>query len=510
MENQLDEYFDEQQSMQEHTEEINKNNKFNDRLEHTPNYIWELKPDEVIVFGSDLKGHHRGGVAEIAMEKFGAKWGIGKGLSGQSYAIPTFGISLDEIIGYVEEFLHYAQTHDDRLFYVTKIGCGHAGHTINEIAPLFIEARQLDNIRLPYEFLAFLDLNFDFSRDTKAPKAVKLQNYGQVRTLADLAMTLNSQNHYDDPQMLIHDLSMLIALYRERGTVTDDALDCFKAMLEKNAAAWFHDGHFDIDQLYAHLQNEANNDALSAIDLIYSRRANAKIAHIVMLMNEIARYTDPKDLLNDIHSVLLENETQLAENVYINWDDSLSNRYSDRFYEFEVSINRLWARIIDKEGHLDNSRLQKVIFDNHEKQIEKYGLPEVIRRFYEPENSCHVIGLFAPKKEGTGPKYINLYDDKYIKACSEDLSGRSYRYGWYEMQFLLPILQRLCKGENPEYLYTNAVESYEELYLPIRDYSRPIYSRRDRLYFKDEADKKLFLMRSLMEYKANQKNNEQS
>lgn len=68
MENQLDEYFDEQQSMQEHTEEIKRNNKFNDRWEHTPNYIWELKPDEVIVFGSDLKGHHRGGVAEIAME----------------------------------------------------------------------------------------------------------------------------------------------------------------------------------------------------------------------------------------------------------------------------------------------------------------------------------------------------------------------------------------------------------------------------------------------------------
>ena len=52
------------------------------------------------------------------------------------------------------------------------------------------------------------------------------------------------------------------------------------------------------------------------------------------------------------------------------------------------------------------------------------------------------------------------------------------------------------------------VESVEELYLPIRDYSRPIYSRRERLHFKDEADKKLFLMRSLMEYKANQKKDE--
>ena len=220
-----------QAAIQEHTKEMNKDKKFNDRLDYSPDEITELKPDEVFVFGSNLKGHHRGGAAKIAMEKFGAKWGIGKGLSGQSYAIPTRGIPLDELAGYVDEFLQFALIHDNLLFYVTKIGCGNAGHTIDEIAPLFVDARQLDNVRLPSEFLAFLDLNFDFSRGTKAPKAVKLQKYGQVRTLADLAMTLNSQNHYDNPQMLLADLNPLIYLYRRRGTVTDDALNSFKAML---------------------------------------------------------------------------------------------------------------------------------------------------------------------------------------------------------------------------------------------------------------------------------------
>ena len=163
MENPLLEHVFKQAAMQERAKELKKEKKFGDRPDSTPEDISELKYDEVFVFGSNLKGHHRGGAAKIAMEKFGAKWGIGKGLSGQSYAIPTMGIPLDELASYVDEFLQFALIHVDRLFYVTKIGCGNAGHTIKEIAPLFVDARQLDNVRLPSEFLAFLDLDFDFS-----------------------------------------------------------------------------------------------------------------------------------------------------------------------------------------------------------------------------------------------------------------------------------------------------------------------------------------------------------
>jgi hypothetical protein len=71
------------------------------------------------------------------------------------------------------------------------------------------------------------------------------------------------------------------------------------------------------------------------------------------------------------------------------------------------------------------------------------------------------------------------------------------------MQFLRPILERLCTGENPEYIYTG-------VYLPIRDYSRPVYHPSGKAYFENEKDKKLYLMERLKEYKANQKNNEQS
>ena len=54
----------------------------------TPEFITELQPNEVFVFGSNLEGMHGGGAALIAYRKFGAIMGQGVGLQGQSYGIP--------------------------------------------------------------------------------------------------------------------------------------------------------------------------------------------------------------------------------------------------------------------------------------------------------------------------------------------------------------------------------------------------------------------------------------
>ena len=56
---------------------------------YTPERILELKGNEIFVFGSNLAGAHAGGAARLAYERFGAVWGEGVGLHGQTYAIPT-------------------------------------------------------------------------------------------------------------------------------------------------------------------------------------------------------------------------------------------------------------------------------------------------------------------------------------------------------------------------------------------------------------------------------------
>jgi len=115
----------------------------------TPEFITELQPNEIFVFGSNLKGMHGGGAAYIAYRKFGAVMGQGVGLQGQSYAIPTMQGGVDTIRPYVDEFIEFAKEHQNLTFLVTRIGCGIAGFTNEEISPLFEKAHDVENIVLP-------------------------------------------------------------------------------------------------------------------------------------------------------------------------------------------------------------------------------------------------------------------------------------------------------------------------------------------------------------------------
>lgn len=124
-----------------------------DQREYTPERITELKPNEIFVFGSNMAGAHGGGAARLAYDRFGAIWGQGVGLQGQSYGIPTMHGGVDAIKPYVDEFITFAKAHPEMKFLVTKIGCGIAGFTVDEIAPLFYHAIHCKNIVLPKEFI---------------------------------------------------------------------------------------------------------------------------------------------------------------------------------------------------------------------------------------------------------------------------------------------------------------------------------------------------------------------
>jgi DNA-directed RNA polymerase specialized sigma24 family protein len=118
----------------------------------TPNYITNLQPGEIFVFGSNLAGMHGGGAARAARLYFGAVLGNGDGPQGQSYAIPTMQGGVETIRPYVDKFINYAKAHPEQTFLVTPIGCGIAGFSPEDIAPLFEEAIKVENIHLPQSF----------------------------------------------------------------------------------------------------------------------------------------------------------------------------------------------------------------------------------------------------------------------------------------------------------------------------------------------------------------------
>ncbi|MGN0222343.1 MAG: hypothetical protein ACI4BA_09555 [Prevotella sp.] len=131
--------------------------------EYTPERITSLAENEIFVFGSNLAGAHGGGAALLAYRQFGAVWGEGVGLHGQTYAIPTMQGGVDTIKPYVDEFIRFAKGNTQLTFLVTRIGCGIAGFRDDEIAPLFRDAVDMVNVILPKEFVTNILMKNDNS-----------------------------------------------------------------------------------------------------------------------------------------------------------------------------------------------------------------------------------------------------------------------------------------------------------------------------------------------------------
>ena len=114
-------------------------------------HIATLGENEIFVFGSNIQGSHGGGAAWFAYKNLGAEWGVGEGLTGHCYALPTME-GETSMKHAVERFTACAKTHPELTFLVTAVGCGIAGYTPQQVAPLFKEAAQLENVYLPKVF----------------------------------------------------------------------------------------------------------------------------------------------------------------------------------------------------------------------------------------------------------------------------------------------------------------------------------------------------------------------
>ena len=127
---------------------------------HDESIIKTLAEDTTFVFGSNLAGEHSSGAAKTALEHFGALNGVGRGWSGQSFAIPTMNehlqqMPLSQIQHYIDDFKTYTKNHPKNKYFLTSIGCGIAGYKVEEIAPMFKGISH--NVIFPASFRPFVE-----------------------------------------------------------------------------------------------------------------------------------------------------------------------------------------------------------------------------------------------------------------------------------------------------------------------------------------------------------------
>ncbi len=135
-------------------------NYFVDKERVAPDFIKSLNPNEVLVFGSNVSGQHNGGAAMYALNHFGAIEGQAEGIQGHCYAIPTHGNTFGGLKKAIARFTDYVVMHPRKRFMLTAVGCGEAGYSVEQIAPLFRQAYSFGNVYVPKAFLPYMSKEF--------------------------------------------------------------------------------------------------------------------------------------------------------------------------------------------------------------------------------------------------------------------------------------------------------------------------------------------------------------
>ncbi len=447
-----------------------------ERLIYTPNNIRELQSNEIFVFGSDLKGYHCGGAAKLAFDSFGAVWGAGNGLNGQSYAIPSMFSNTDAIEPYVNQFINYAINHSELTFLVTRIGCGVAGFKDEQIAVLFKRALALANIILPESFVRILMT----TNQIEMPMFLKNKSYGQTQTLVDLLIELNNRNKYRSPQEAIDGVRMYVD--RLQMCVSSDISFLFSMRNLVNIEYCFKNGVLDIDKLRdVFLMNFDYH-----IDTIYKNYIVEKLVLLISYLNDFRRYSDVSILKNDLQRIFTSNRN------YFEMGSPAMN-YIESFFTFYV--NRFWNKMTEN-GILNNKTLYDVMIGKHANNLLKYGLERVIEQNYK-RDYCH-SEVYAPDFDGAGPVYVetcfysnsslSTYNRRYVKSCGEGKGPNSiadiFEFG-------------LCKNILRE------DEKYKETmmaFIPKTDFSLPVFLHEGGLLlFVNESEKIAFIKEHLSE-----------
>ena len=186
------------------------------RFAFTPEYIEDLHPSEVFVFGSNAAGQHYGGAANLAFNRFGAQWGVGEGLRGNSYALPTLNRYMKQVSAgafrySLKEFLRIVECNPDYVFLLTKVGCGIAGWDVETVARMFWEVAMEfyegkwypyvgslpENLVIPEEFHNYMPANFRKNEGFNQINADLLYIEKRIRSVNEAVQAAEDPEEYE-------------------------------------------------------------------------------------------------------------------------------------------------------------------------------------------------------------------------------------------------------------------------------------------------------------------------
>ena len=216
----------------------------------------------------------------------------------------------------------------------------------------------------------------------------------------------------------------------------------------------------------------------------------AKILYAVKLANRICKYTRSNDLIYDLQGLFWGNtswgwHTKLLDDVHPHINNGISF--------FLECIAKAWPFITIKDDYtnkmtLNNELLESYMFTNHEKIVKEKGLVSTLKDDYEEVSACHST-LLVPKRPGSGPVYV-VGDNKQIQTACHPSGDTLIQKKFYEQGFIEILLRNMIARH--EYREFEGIRS--TFFIPVKDYSRPIYDARyNEVSFDSEEQKLKFI-----------------
>ena len=309
-------------------------------------------------------------------------------------------------------------------------------------------------------------------------KAEVIEGYGQVRTMADILISMNDQYHFHNSKEAVAKVQSFIA----------SQSPCHIAISEKAF-------HFIADALYspmAFVNGKLNIDALEdnfnisefekKWDNAMYRYYYAKIWKLIRYFNEFRRYTSPEQICEDLKKTITPE--------YYTMGDSASV-FGYPHYFFTRAIEEVWNEIAPNNS-IDPDLLDKYMFRNHEVAIQTLGLEATIRKDFV-QDYCHT-DVYFPQKVGSAPVYIERIVGNrriFLKSCGE---GKGPNNNPELLEF--NIACRLLLEDSKYDIWEDKNQSM--LFVPKEDISLPAYYYCSyyscgKILFEDNDHKKEFL-----------------
>lgn len=315
-------------------------------------------------------------------------------------------------------------------------------------------------------------------------RAELLEKYGQVRTMADVLISMNERQHFSNSRDAVNAVEEFVRSQNWRHVaISKDAFDLIVDALYSPTA--FVDGKLNKD---AFLQNFTESQFEHNWENAVYRYCYAKIWKLIRYFNEFRRYTSPDQIYSDLKkSVTTYRYYDFAAGIPLNL--------------FRCAIEKAWGEIAPNNS-INPNLLEKYMFKNHEESVKTIGLEATIRKDFV-QNPCYA-DVFSPQKVGTAPFYHRRQAGGrklFFESCGHGMIGLSEKVPnanpeLFEFKYAYKLLLA-----DPKYTVLGR-DSYGDfepcLFVPKEDMSLPVYycdcyNMGGKMLFENEEDKKAYI-----------------